>query len=102
MKKLFESRKLSRYDAVLIAESQNDLGGMSQKDMRIALSGNKAETPKEFLKERQKAFDQLDPLSQMIVKEFLGNGTIQEAVSSLEYAAHNIKKAIEAMKISHE
>lgn len=100
MKTLFDSRKLSKDQATAIAESQKDLGGKSQKDMIIALGGARftGKTYEELIKWRMDAFNRLDPLSQFLVKEFLGNQSIEQSVSSIEYATHNLKSAVESLK----
>jgi len=91
MKNTFKNRGLSKTQAEEIANSQKDLGGISQKDMVITLNGSSS------LDDRQKAYDALDPLSKFIVNEYLGNGTIEEAQQSIGYAIDNLTKAKDAI-----
>lgn len=93
MKSLFDSRQLSRKQAIAIAKSQKDLGGKSQRDMAIALGGLPAKTHKQMIKYRIDAFNRLDPLSQFLVKEFLGNQSIDQSYSSIGYAIANLRSA---------
>lgn len=98
MKTLFDNRQLSKDQANAIAVSQKDLGGNSKKDMAIALGGCKAKNNKEMIKARMDAFNRLDPLSQFLVKEFLGNQTIEEAYYSISYAIANLRSARESVE----
>ncbi len=108
MKTLFKNRQLSRHQASIIAYSQYDLGETSKLDMRVALAGIipcQALINKDSKKEAQriidgriKAFDQLGPLSKIIVLTFLENDSIEDAKDNFDYIINNLKKAKTSVK----
>lgn len=99
MKDLFDRRQLSRSQANTIAESQNDLGEKSKKNMAIALGGIKdAKTYEGLLQSRIDAFEKLDDLSKLIVTIFLENQDIDDAVNEINYCISNLKEAAESIK----
>jgi len=103
MKNLFDKRSLSRVQAKAIADSQHDLGGKSKEHMAIALGGfAPAKDYDELLAGRISAYEKLDPLTQFIVKEFLGNQSIEQSIDNINYAIANLKSAVESVKLEVE
>ena len=94
----FTKRKLSLEQATAVAESQFDLGGLSKKDMVIALSGCKATTQQEEVNIKNEAYKRLDPFSRFIVDEMLCQDSIEESLVSIEYAIANLKSLKNALK----
>jgi hypothetical protein len=90
LQEMFEKRKLSVENARQIAESQTDLGGISKADMIAALS-----SPSNKL--RENSYNDLDKISQFIVKTILTAFDYDTAATDLSYQASCLQKAVIAI-----
>ena len=84
------NRRLSKSQATSIANSQVDLGGKSKQDMITALSLPWGDSDDSLCRE---AMSRLDNISQLIVRVFLENETIEDAQNYLDYIHNTIKRA---------
>ena len=99
MKTLFENRQYSRVQANKIAESQKDLGRIGQKNLIIALGGTKdAKDYDDLIQQRIDAYDNLDDLSQFIVKTFLESDDIETLEADVTYITGSLISAVESIK----
>ena len=101
IEQLIDSRSLSLQQATLIANSQNDIETIQENKMIRALSHHNAnfyDNQKQFIDARLRAFNSLDPLSQLIVVTILETEDLEEAANDLRYYITCLSNATQAIE----